>query len=103
MNWQSYFGHLGITKYCNGASTFYIFLERKIRESSAAKKSLTSQHRKYLWSTRLEVATMYPVLSFSGNGCLSEGAKSNKDYLYKWSESTCLQKLQDSLLLANLD
>lgn len=101
------FGHLGTPEYCHGSSTFRVFLEHKVRESSEDDKEYYLSAQKVVLER--QVGSRYYVTSCNA-GRLYFLCKAMIEFLKEQTlikalnhlESTCLKKLHDSLLLTNL-
>ena len=101
------FGHLGTPEYCNGVSKLPIFIVNKIKESTGSKKGYYESAQKIVLER--QVGNRYYVTScnagrlyFLRDILVAFLKEQNSIKLLNRLESTCLQKLQDSLLLTNL-
>ncbi len=101
------FGHLRTPEYCHGASTFRIFLSHKARQCTGVEKEYYECAQKIVLER--QVGSRYYVTSCNAGRLyfLREAMVSflKEQKLIKalnCLESSCLQKLQDPLLLANL-
>ncbi len=101
------FGHLGTPEYCHGVSTFRIFLARKAKECTGVEQEYYESAQKIVLER--QVGSRYYVTSCNA-GRLYFLRVAMVTFLEEQRlikalnrlESSCLQKLQDSLLLAKL-
>ena len=101
------FGHVGTPEYCHGAVVFRVFLSMKARECTGInQKYYESAQNVFL---KRQVGSRYYVTSYNAGCiyflCTAMVAFLNEQQLIKslnLLELSCLEKLQDPVLIANL-